>query len=109
MVLSTVAQSPHMRNRSKSEIFGTVLAAANGTGVTKTGLMYKAFLSFTQAKTILTTLTEKGLLEFDRTTQTFKTTAKGHKVLQAYTELNGLMKGLEKNDEEARYAESQIY
>jgi predicted transcriptional regulator len=84
-----------------------VLAVANGQGVTRTGIMYKAFLSFTQAKTILTTLTERGLLQFDRTTQTFKITPRGHKILQAYTELNELMKGLQEN-KEARYAESQV-
>ena len=108
MVLFSVAQLLHMRYRSKTEIFGGVLAVANGPGVTRTGIMYKAFLSFTQAKAILTTLVERGLLQFDRPTQTFKITPKGHKVLRAYTELNELMKGLEEN-EEARYAVSQIY
>jgi predicted transcriptional regulator len=97
-----------MKNRSKIEIFGMVLAVANGQEVTKTEIMYRAFLSFTQMKEILTTMTERGLLEFDRTTQTFKTTPKGLKVVQAYTELNELMNGWEKS-EETRYAESQIY
>jgi predicted transcriptional regulator len=97
-----------MKNRSKMEIFGMVLAVANSQGVTKTEIMYRAFLSFTQMKEILTTMTERGLLDFDRTTQTFKTTPKGLKVVQAYTELNELMNGWEKS-EETRYAESQIY
>ena len=97
-----------MKNRSKIEVFGRVLAVANGPGVTKTQIMYRAFLSFTQMKEILTTMTERGLLDFDRTTQTFKTTPKGLKVVQAYTELNELMNGWEKS-EETRYAESQIY
>jgi len=57
MVLFLIAQLLYMRYRSKSEIFGRVLAIANGQGVTRTGIMYKAFLSFTQAKAILTTLT----------------------------------------------------
>ena len=108
MVLFSVAQSVHMRYRSKTEIFGRVLAVANGPGVTRTGIMYKAFLSFTQAKALLTTLAERGLLQFDRTTQTFKITPKGHKVLQAYSELNELMKGIEPN-QRIKYIESQAY
>jgi predicted transcriptional regulator len=59
-------------------------------------------------KEILTTMTERGLLDFDQTTQTFKTTEKGHKILQAYSELYELLKGFEEN-EETRYAENQIY
>jgi len=108
MVLFLIAQLLYMRYRSKSEIFGRVLAVANGQGVTRTGIMYKAFLSFTQAKAILTTLIERELLQFDRTTNTFKITPRGHKVLRAYTELNELMKGLQANKEEDRYAESQV-
>jgi predicted transcriptional regulator len=97
-----------MKNRSKIEIFGRVLAVANGNGVTKTQIMYRAFLSFTQMKEILTTMTERGLLDFDSVTQTYKTTPKGIKVVQAYTELNELMNGSEKS-EEIGYVESQIY
>jgi predicted transcriptional regulator len=99
LVLSLVAQSLHMRHRSKTEILSRVLAVANSQGVTITKTLYKAFLSFNQAKAIIKTLTERGLLQFDRTTQTFKTTEKGHKIPQDYTELNELMKGLEKNEE----------
>ena len=97
-----------MRYRSKTETFGRVLAVANGSGVTRNNIIYKAFLGFTQAKAILTTLTERELLRYDEKTQTFKTTEKGHRILQAYNELNDLMKGLEEN-KEARYIESQIY
>ena len=79
-----LSSSTIMKNRSKIEVFGRVLAVANGPGVTKTQIMYRAFLSFTQMKEILTTMTERGLLDFDRTTQTFKTTPKGLKVVQAY-------------------------
>jgi predicted transcriptional regulator len=97
-----------MKNRSKMEIFGRVLAVANGPGVTKTKIMYRAYLSFTQMKEILTTMIERGLLQFDKTTQTYKTTEKGLKVVQAYTELNELMGGWEEGVE-TKYAESQIY
>jgi len=103
------SSSTIMKNRSRTEIFGRVLEVANGTGVSKTQIMYRAFLSFNQLKEILTTMTERGLLEFDTTTQTFKTTEKGLRVLHACTELNELINGFEENKEEARYIESQIY
>ena len=37
-----------MKYRSRSEIVGLLLDAANGGGATKTKLMYKAYLSFNQ-------------------------------------------------------------
>lgn len=97
-----------MRYRSKTELFGSVLAAANGGGATRTRIMYKVFLNSGQSKEFLTTLIERGLLLFDRETHKFKTTEKGHKVLQAYNELSELMEGVEQN-KTSRYIESQIY
>jgi predicted transcriptional regulator len=38
-----------MGNRSRTEIVGSILDAANG-GATKTKIMYTAFLSFNQLK-----------------------------------------------------------
>ena len=38
-----------MKNRSRTEIVSNILEAANG-GVTKTKIMYKAFLSYNQLK-----------------------------------------------------------
>ncbi|HYT43450.1 MAG TPA: winged helix-turn-helix domain-containing protein [Methylomirabilota bacterium] len=54
-----------MKYRSWSEIVGLLLDAANGGGVTKTKLMYKAYLSFIQLKGYLTILVENALIEYE--------------------------------------------
>jgi predicted transcriptional regulator len=66
-----------MRQRSRTDIIGDILDAANDSGgIAKTKLMYKAFLSYTQLKEYLPFLIEKGLLRCELNTQTFKTTQK---------------------------------
>ncbi len=52
-----------MKYRSRTDITAQILEAANG-GVTKTKIMYKAFLSYAQLKEYLTVLIENGLLEY---------------------------------------------
>ena len=69
-----------MKYRSRSEIVGLLLEAANGEGATKTKLMYKAYLSFNQLREYLTLLVENGLIEYELG-QTYKTTEKGMRVL----------------------------
>ncbi|MGA9172279.1 MAG: winged helix-turn-helix domain-containing protein, partial [Nitrososphaeraceae archaeon] len=39
-----------MKYRSRTDIVGLILEAANGGGATKTRIMYKAFLSYAQLK-----------------------------------------------------------
>ena len=46
-----------MKYRSRTEIVGMILDAANG-GTTKTKIMYKAFLSYAQLKEYLSVLIE---------------------------------------------------
>ncbi len=53
-----------MKYRSRTEITGLILEAANG-GATKTKIMYKAYLSFAQLKEYLSMLIEKGLIEYE--------------------------------------------
>jgi predicted transcriptional regulator len=69
-----------MKYRSRSDIVGLLLDAANGGGATKTKLMYKAYLSFNQLKEYLTLLVENGLIEYE-VGQTYRTTEKGMRVL----------------------------
>jgi predicted transcriptional regulator len=69
-----------MKYRSRSDIVGLLLDAANGGGATKTKLMYKAYLSFNQLKEYLTLLVENGLIEYEGG-QTYRTTEKGMRVL----------------------------
>ena len=79
-----------MGNRSRTEIVGSILDAANG-GATKTKIMYKAFLSYNQLKECLTILIENNLLEYIDGTQTFKTTEKGLNFLKMHNEIGELL------------------
>ena len=73
-----------MKYRSKSDMVGLILEAANG-GATKTKIMYSAFLSFEQLKQYLAYLLERGLIEHEEITQKFRTTEKGMRVVNFRT------------------------
>jgi predicted transcriptional regulator len=79
-----------MKYRSRTDIVGLILEAANG-GATKTRIMYKAFLSYAQLKDYLTVLLEKDVLEYEDETQLFRTTEKGLQLLQMYNQFDELM------------------
>jgi predicted transcriptional regulator len=79
-----------MGNRSRTEIVGNILDAAN-EGTTKTKIMYKAFLSYGQLKEYLSVLIENALLEYIDGTHKFKTTEKGLNYLKMYNEIGELL------------------
>ena len=79
-----------MKYRSRTEIVGNILDAANGRA-TKTKIMYKAFLSYAQLKEYLSVLTENKLIEYLDVTQTFKTTQKGLNYLKMHNEMGELL------------------
>ncbi|HEX6646346.1 MAG TPA: winged helix-turn-helix domain-containing protein [Nitrososphaeraceae archaeon] len=79
-----------MANRSRTEIVGSILDAANG-GATRTKIMYTAFLSYNQLKEYLTILIENNLIEYLDGTQTFKTTEKGLNYLKMHNEMAELL------------------
>jgi predicted transcriptional regulator len=82
-----------MRHRSRTDIFCDILDSSNDrSGVMKTKLMYKASLNYTQLKECLPVLTASGLLQYDAETQTFKTTEKGLRFLNAYNWIGEAMK-----------------
>jgi predicted transcriptional regulator len=76
-----------MKYRSRSEIVGLLLDAANGGGATKTKLMYKAYLSFNQLKEYLTLLVENALIEYEEGMRTYRTTGKGIRLLKIQNEM----------------------
>jgi predicted transcriptional regulator len=76
-----------MKYRSRSDIVGLLLEAANGGGATKTKLMYKAYLSFNQLREYLTLLVENGMIEYEGG-QTYRTTDRGMRVLHLQNEMN---------------------
>src|SRR5205823_13761037 len=80
-----------MKYRSRTDIVGLILEAANGGGATKTRIMYKAFLSYAQLKEYLTVLLENNLLEYQEGAQFFRTTEKGIRFLQMYNQFDEMM------------------
>ena len=79
-----------MKYRSRTDIVALILEAANG-GATKTRIMYNAFLSYAQLKEYLTVLLEKDVLEYEDETQLFRTTEKGLRLLQMYSQFDEMM------------------
>jgi predicted transcriptional regulator len=83
-----------MNNRSRTEIVGMILEAANG-GASDTKIMYKAFLSFNQLKEYLTLLMENDLLEYEIGKQSYRTTKKGTRLLRIYHQIDELVAPIE--------------
>ena len=79
-----------MKYRGRTEIVATILEAANGE-VTKTKIMYVAFLSYNQLKEYLSVLKENNLIEYNEGTQTYKTTEKGLNYLKMKNEIGELL------------------
>jgi predicted transcriptional regulator len=84
-------QIKQMKPRSRSEIIGAILEAANGGGATKTMIMYKAVLSYDRMKEYLSSLAEDGLIEYEQGRMTYRTTAKGIRLLQLYNNVNEMV------------------
>ena len=80
-----------MRYRSRTDIVGLILEAANGGGATKTKIMYKAFLSFAQLREYLTVLQENDLLEYEEGNHSYRTTEKGIRLLHIYNKMDELV------------------
>ena len=80
-----------MKYRSRTDIAGLILEAANGGGATKTRIMYKAFLSYAQLKEYLTVLLENGLIDYEEGRQFYRTTEKGIRFLQMYNQFDEMM------------------
>ena len=75
-----------MKYRSRTDITAQILEAANG-GVTKTKIMYRAFLSYAQLKEYLSVLVENDLLQYVEGEQVYKTTDKGNRFLKIYNQI----------------------
>ena len=87
-----------MKNRSRSDIVCQILEAANddgenGEGINLTKLMYNVILCNEQMKEYLAFLIDDGLITYDSTMSTFKTTEKGLTFLQAYNQMDKILKG----------------
>lgn len=78
-----------MKYRNRTEIISNILNAANG-GISKTKIMYKAFLSYAQIKEYLPILLENNLLELDDGGK-YRTTEKGMRFLKMNEEIQELI------------------
>jgi predicted transcriptional regulator len=76
-----------VKYRSRSDIVGLLLDAANGGGATKTKLMYRAYLSFNQLREYLALLVENELMEYEEGMRTYRTTEKGIRLLQIQNQM----------------------
>lgn len=79
-----------MKNRSRSDIIRMILESANGGPVTKTKIMYSAFLSYQQLKEYLTILQENNLIEYQEGERAYRTTNKGMELLLLSTKIDEL-------------------
>ena len=80
-----------MKHRSKEEISALILEAIVHTNrATQTIIMYKAYLTHSQLKQFLSSLVEKGLIEYQREDRLYRVTEKGIYFLQVYNQLNQL-------------------
>lgn len=81
--------------RSRTDIAARILQSANGRQITKTRLMYSAYLSHAQLKEYLLLLIQNGLLEYLKLTATYRTTEKGIRFLDLYEKMEEIAAGTE--------------
>lgn len=79
-----------MKYRSRTEIAATILDSVR-SGTSKTKIMYKAYLSYTQMKEYLKFLQDKGLMEYEEGSQIYRITGNGIQFLRAYEEITNLV------------------
>jgi len=79
-----------MKYRSRTEIVATILSAASEK-VTKTKIMYKAYLSYAQVKEYLKFMLENELIQFEEGEQVYRITQKGFQFLHSYDEMTELV------------------
>jgi predicted transcriptional regulator len=82
-----------MKYRDRSEVISLILQVANGAcDAATTKIMNRALLSYKQMKEHLIFLTRKDLLYYDKVSGTFKTTEKGLRFLQIYSQMEDMIK-----------------
>jgi predicted transcriptional regulator len=78
-----------MKYRDRMEIIAMILQTA-AQGVTKTRIMYAAYLSFQQVNDYLEFLQGNNLLEYENETDHYVVTEKGFRFLKVSNEMNDL-------------------
>ena len=84
-----------MKNRSQIDIISQILEAAaakNGGGITRTRIIYNAFLNNSQSKEYLSILVKSGLLSYDKKKAEYAITEKGKRLLKTYGQMGQVIK-----------------
>ena len=76
--------------RSRTEITAMILDSASA-GATKTKIMYKAYLSYTQLKEYLSYMEQNDLIKYEIGTQLYTVTEKGRKLMHLYDEIDDMV------------------
>jgi len=79
-----------MKYRSRTEIISMILDSVT-VGTTKTKIMYKAYLSYTQLKEYLSLLEQSGMIMYENGSQVYKITEKGRKFLKLSIEIDDMV------------------
>ncbi len=86
-----------MKYRSSTEIIDTILRSLD-SGATRTRIMYKAYLSYSQLKEYLSLLQNRELLKYEEGSQVYTITEKGLRFMNAYDEIRELVSGSEEEN-----------
>ena len=73
-----------MKYRSRTDIVAIILDSASTRPISKTRLMYMAYVPYEQMKSLVPILVENNLLSFDKQTHQYHTTSKGLQYLKLY-------------------------
>ena len=87
---SILANKKDMKYRSRTEIISIILEIVN-KGSTKTKIMYKAYLSYTQLTQYMSFLIENKLIECKPGSELYTLTKNGQRVLLLYKELDNMI------------------
>jgi len=79
-----------MKYRSRTEIVAMILEIAN-QGTSKTKIMYKAYLSYSQLNRYLSFLIGDKLIEYKLELELYTLTEKGERLLQVYKDLDDMI------------------
>ena len=79
-----------MKYRSRAEIVSMILDSVS-SGATKTKIMYKAYLSYTQLKEYLSYMEVNDLLKYEEGAQLYRITEKGRKLMHLYEEIGDMV------------------
>jgi predicted transcriptional regulator len=89
-----------MKYRSKIEIINSMLRSIN-SGATKTHIMYRAYMSYSQLTEYLELLQDRRLIVYDAQSQLYGLTEKGLKFMNAYERIHELVPTPEERNQEA--------